>query len=164
MTLLSRGPETGYSIIQKIDERTEGAWRPGPGTMYPLLRSLVQEGISSVKEGPKLAEKTYRITPKGRRSLEEMRRHFSEMGRREPVMARLFSDLVPDQAYVTMVVRRQRDGAVVLRGKMAGVKEPERTAYLKELKLHTEAQLDWINAELAAGRPRSPRPPRDSGP
>ncbi|HKT22866.1 MAG TPA: PadR family transcriptional regulator, partial [Nitrososphaerales archaeon] len=38
---LSRGPETGYSIMQKIDERTDGAWKPGPGTMYPLLKSMV---------------------------------------------------------------------------------------------------------------------------
>ncbi|MDG6938393.1 MAG: PadR family transcriptional regulator, partial [Nitrososphaerota archaeon] len=51
MTLLSRGPETGYSIIQKIDERTEGAWRPGPGTMYPTLKGLVSDGLVRAAPG-----------------------------------------------------------------------------------------------------------------
>ncbi|HLQ21553.1 MAG TPA: PadR family transcriptional regulator, partial [Nitrososphaerales archaeon] len=38
LSLLSRRPEAGYSIMRTIEETTDGAWRPGPGTVYPLLR------------------------------------------------------------------------------------------------------------------------------
>ncbi|MGH9919595.1 MAG: PadR family transcriptional regulator, partial [Nitrososphaerales archaeon] len=43
LSMLSKHQETGYSIMRTIEDKTEGAWRPGPGTVYPLLRSLVKE-------------------------------------------------------------------------------------------------------------------------
>ena len=45
MLMVSRAPRTGYDIMQSIEERTEGAWRPGPGTVYPLLKALAEEGF-----------------------------------------------------------------------------------------------------------------------
>ena len=45
LSMLSKREETGYSIMRTIEDKTEGAWRPGPGTVYPLLRSLLKEGL-----------------------------------------------------------------------------------------------------------------------
>ena len=153
LNLLSKSPETGFSIIQKIEERTEGAWRPGPGAMYPLLTSLTREGlIRPAHEVSGRSGKTYTLTAKGRKSLAQMKSSFGSMGRKEPVMARLFSDLVPDEAFVMMVLRRQRDFSGILKEKVAGIAEGERTQLLKELKLQTEGQLRWIESMLSGSK------------
>ena len=156
LTYLSRGPETGYSIMQRIEERTEGAWRPGPGTMYPLLKSLVSEGLArSSGSGDRPGTKTYTLTQRGKRDLAEMRRHLSGMGRKEPVMGRLFADLLPGSIYVPMVVRRYRDGSNTFREKVEEIPQPERDDMLKELKLFMEGQIQWIDSQLAKRDSRS---------
>lgn len=155
LTLLSRGPQTGYSVIQRIDERTEGLWKPGPGTMYPLLKGLLKEGLVKAGGGSRASGKTYAITPRGSKELLERRRVLAGAGRREPVMLRLFADLLPGNVYVPMVVKRYRDGAEVLREKVSELSPDEKGPLLSELRLITESQLEWIDAALKPGR--SPR-------
>lgn len=43
--LLSYIPMNGSDIMEGISEQTKGRWKPSPGTIYPLLKSLVQEGF-----------------------------------------------------------------------------------------------------------------------
>jgi len=43
--ILADGPTSGYGAIQQIQERSEGAWRPSPGSVYPTLQQLVDEGL-----------------------------------------------------------------------------------------------------------------------
>jgi DNA-binding PadR family transcriptional regulator len=43
--LLSEAPATGYALIKGIAERTDQAWRPSPGSVYPTLQQLVDEGL-----------------------------------------------------------------------------------------------------------------------
>lgn len=42
--LLNRGDKYGQSIIDSIEERLEGKWKPSPGMVYPLLRQFEEEG------------------------------------------------------------------------------------------------------------------------
>ena len=75
LSMLSEKPETGYSIMRIIEDKTEGAWRPGPGTVYPLLRSLVKEGLLEKAESSGGgATVKYSVTKKGKQELEEMQR------------------------------------------------------------------------------------------
>jgi DNA-binding PadR family transcriptional regulator len=54
----------GYEMIQEIADRSGGAWRPSPGSVYPTLQLLEDEGlISSVSEGGK---KLFTLTDTGR--------------------------------------------------------------------------------------------------
>lgn len=153
MTLLSRGPETGYSIIQKIDERTEGAWRPGPGTMYPTLKGLVSDGLVRAAPGVGASgAKAYMMTAEGQRALREMRERLASLGRKERVVARLFSDILPPTVYVPLVVNRYKEGAQQLRERMSEIPLPERVAYLKELRLFMETQIGWIDSQLQLQR------------
>ncbi|MFY9717772.1 MAG: PadR family transcriptional regulator [Thermoplasmata archaeon] len=65
------GSAYGYRISRQIAERTEGAWQPGPGAIYPALRALVDRGLArSVRHDRRLE---YRITPRGRGVLRELR-------------------------------------------------------------------------------------------
>lgn len=45
LALLADGPRHGYQIIQEIGERSSGTWRPSPGSVYPALQLLEDEGL-----------------------------------------------------------------------------------------------------------------------
>jgi DNA-binding PadR family transcriptional regulator len=56
LALLAERPMHGYEMIQQLDERTGGIWRPSPGSVYPTLQMLEDEGLvtSATSEGRKL--------------------------------------------------------------------------------------------------------------
>ncbi|MGC8464863.1 MAG: PadR family transcriptional regulator [Acidimicrobiales bacterium] len=45
LVLLSEEPRHGYQIMQILEERSGGAWRPSPGSIYPTLQALEDEGM-----------------------------------------------------------------------------------------------------------------------
>lgn len=45
LSLLAEEEANGYGLIRAIAERTEDRWRPSPGSVYPTLRALVEEGL-----------------------------------------------------------------------------------------------------------------------
>lgn len=52
LALLAEAPSNGYGLIKTIAEKTSGAWRPSPGSVYPTLQQLVDEDlITPVGEG-----------------------------------------------------------------------------------------------------------------
>jgi DNA-binding PadR family transcriptional regulator len=67
--LLAEEPRNGYQLMQTIEERSGGRWRPSPGSVYPTLAQLEDEGLvrSVERDGSKLLE----ITDQGRERLEE---------------------------------------------------------------------------------------------
>ncbi|MBR7676676.1 PadR family transcriptional regulator [Streptomyces daliensis] len=68
LALLKDRPMHGYEMIQEIDERSGGAWKPSPGSVYPTLQMLEDEGlISSESEGGK---KLFALTESGRTEAE----------------------------------------------------------------------------------------------
>lgn len=44
LALLAERPMHGYEIIGELEQRTDGAWRPSPGSVYPTLQMLEEEG------------------------------------------------------------------------------------------------------------------------
>ncbi|MGW0550376.1 PadR family transcriptional regulator [Streptomyces altiplanensis] len=68
LALLADRPMHGYEMIQEIGERSGGAWRPSPGSVYPTLQLLEDEGlIVSESEGGK---KLFTLTDAGRTEAE----------------------------------------------------------------------------------------------
>ncbi|WP_078955157.1 PadR family transcriptional regulator [Streptomyces griseus] len=64
LALLKDRPMHGYEMIQEIGERSGGAWKPSPGSVYPTLQMLEDEGlIVSESEGGK---KLFSLTDAGR--------------------------------------------------------------------------------------------------
>jgi DNA-binding PadR family transcriptional regulator len=61
-------PRHGYEIIQAIEERSGGAYRPSPGVVYPTLQLLEELGHARVQE--REARKVYAITDEGKKDLE----------------------------------------------------------------------------------------------
>jgi DNA-binding PadR family transcriptional regulator len=63
LSLLGDAPANGYGLMKSIGERTEGAWRPSPGSVYPTLQQLVDEGLITVSgEG---RQSLYQLTSEG---------------------------------------------------------------------------------------------------
>jgi len=50
MVLLAEGPMHGYQIIQELTQRSGGVWRPSPGSVYPTLQLLEDEGLIRSEE------------------------------------------------------------------------------------------------------------------
>ncbi len=50
LALLAERPMHGYEMIQQITERSNGLWRPSPGSVYPTLQLLADEGLVSASE------------------------------------------------------------------------------------------------------------------
>jgi DNA-binding PadR family transcriptional regulator len=68
LRLLVEEPRNGYQLMQTIEERSGGNWRPSPGSMYPTLSQLEDEGlIRSVDED---GTRLFQITDAGREHLE----------------------------------------------------------------------------------------------
>jgi len=65
LALLAERPMHGYEMIQELENRTSGAWRPSPGSVYPNLQMLEDEGlVTSREEGGK---RLFSLTGTGRR-------------------------------------------------------------------------------------------------
>ncbi|WP_415840942.1 PadR family transcriptional regulator, partial [Nocardiopsis rhodophaea] len=45
LLLLAEEPRSGYEIIREGKERSQGGWRPSPGSVYPMLQQLEDEGL-----------------------------------------------------------------------------------------------------------------------
>ncbi len=63
LLLLAEEPRNGYQIMQEVEQRSEGAWRPSPGSVYPALQQLEDEGLISSEEID--GRKAYRLTVEG---------------------------------------------------------------------------------------------------
>ena len=71
LRLLEEGPKHGYSLIKRIEELAGKT--PSPGTIYPLLKELLDEGLVVVTHESRGGKtlRVYELTDAGRRALEE---------------------------------------------------------------------------------------------
>jgi DNA-binding PadR family transcriptional regulator len=69
LRLLAERPMHGYDLIKELEERSGGMWRPSPGSIYPTLQLLEDEGL--VKGEDQDGKRVYSITDAGRAELEE---------------------------------------------------------------------------------------------
>ncbi len=156
LSMLSRHPETGYSMMRIIEDKTEGAWRPGPGTVYPLLRSLVKEGLlEKVDSSEGGATVKYSVTKKGVQELEEMQRALASAGKRERVMIRLFADLLPAETWATAFMNRGREIFDVFQEKISQIPQPQRDVMLREARTMFETNISWVGSQLRLKKKRA---------
>ncbi|HTA33976.1 MAG TPA: PadR family transcriptional regulator [Solirubrobacteraceae bacterium] len=69
LLLLAEEPRNGYQIMQEVQERSGGIWSPSPGSVYPALQQLEDEGLIRTQEDD--GRKLFAITDAGRALLEE---------------------------------------------------------------------------------------------
>ncbi|MEY9858000.1 DNA-binding PadR family transcriptional regulator [Catenulispora sp. GAS73] len=64
LILLDEGPANGYQLMQEIEQRTNGAWKPSSGSIYPALQQLEDEGMVQTTEGE--GRKMFALTDEGK--------------------------------------------------------------------------------------------------
>ena len=76
LVLLDEQPHTGYSLMEELERRTSGAWRPSPGSVYPTLQQLEDEGLIRPEEGE--GRTPYILTDAGKAYVAENREALGE--------------------------------------------------------------------------------------
>ena len=69
LAVLAEQPMNGYQIIQEIAERSGGVWKPSPGSIYPTLQQLEDEGL--VTADAESGRRTFTLTDEGRSYVSE---------------------------------------------------------------------------------------------
>jgi DNA-binding PadR family transcriptional regulator len=77
LTLLAEQPMHGYQIITELGSRSGGVWRPSPGSVYPTLQQLQDEGLVTVSEED--GRRTFSLTDAGKAEVAR-----ASAGRRAP--------------------------------------------------------------------------------
>ena len=72
LALLAEEPRNGYALMQAINERSGGVWRPSPGSVYPALQQLEDEGLVRVDDSA--GRRALALTDEGRAHVQERER------------------------------------------------------------------------------------------
>jgi DNA-binding PadR family transcriptional regulator len=105
LRLLDEEPRHGYEVIRLLRDRFMGVYSPSPGTIYPRLARLEEEGLVTHDEVD--GRKVYRITEAGR---EELRSRSDELDELEEELSASVSDIVREvKEDVRQTVRSLRE-------------------------------------------------------
>ena len=65
--LLAEKPMHGYQVIQELAERSGGVWTPGPGSVYPTLQAMEEQGLVTGEQDG--SRRVFTLTDTGRAAL-----------------------------------------------------------------------------------------------
>ena len=75
LVLLDEEPRNGYQLMQELERRSQGAWRPSSGSIYPTLSQLEDEGLVAATKDE--SNRVYRLTERGK---SYVAKHRDELG------------------------------------------------------------------------------------
>ena len=81
LAMLAEEPRHGYELIKALEEMTDGAYSPSPGTIYPTLQLLADEGVIAAQDSED-ARKLYQATDSGLVELEERKDELEDLWHR----------------------------------------------------------------------------------
>ncbi len=149
---LSKEPQSGYGLMESLQTTTEGAWRPGPGSVYPILKELQKKNLVKAQARSGRSKQVYAITADGRGELEASRDQFDKLNYQSWQRIR---GLMLEVMSPKMLAERIRGGGdfqkFIWEKVMSStdIPEKEKIFLLKEYKLQVERQLDWVNSKLS---------------
>ncbi len=119
LALLTEQPRNGYQIMQELERRSGGVWHPSPGSIYPSLQQLEDEGlIQSEASG---SGRTFALTEAGRAYVAEHRDEVAEpwaaLGDASDDAAAELMGLVREIAAAAAQVMRAGNGTHIVRAK-----------------------------------------------
>jgi DNA-binding PadR family transcriptional regulator len=151
---IAEKPAHGYDLLQEIESKTEGVWRPGAGSIYPILKELVAGGHISAENRKKTGkpQRIYHITPEGLSLLQQSSEMLMKTGQNWGAMRSILVELVDSKNIPTMFTHMTAGQFTFLRGILESKKDkiPRRELrfMLKEYALNLERQLDWTKQTL----------------
>ncbi len=91
LAVLTDGPGHGYDVIQRLEAKSGGAWRPSAGSVYPTLQLLEDEGLVALTEHD--GKRIYELTGSGRAEAENRLRDAGRAPWEQSAGDRPFGDL-----------------------------------------------------------------------
>jgi DNA-binding PadR family transcriptional regulator len=130
LSLLAEGPSNGYGLIKAIAEKTGGAWRPSPGSVYPTLQQLVDEDLIVSKGDGRKTE--FELTETGTTYVAEHADDFSKAWEATPGRSESAGEFMESLGKLMGVVHQFRHSATDAQRKAAVEKidEARRALYL----------------------------------
>ncbi len=97
VAMLSNSPKNGVELMDEMEKMTQGWWRPSPGSVYPLLEQLTNEGLIRKREDGR-----YELTEK---ASEEMEWSFGPFFRKQPSIDEMINEISGFVSYIEEVSR-----------------------------------------------------------
>ncbi len=143
LKLLAEEPRNGYQLMQEIERRSDGVWRPSPGSVYPALQQLEDEGLVRSEETD--GRKLFHLTDAGREAAEAIGAEGAPWD--------AVSESVDSDVWELFSVARQVGMAIF---QLAQAGTPEQIAAAKEILSNARRSLYGILAE------DEPEPPTEA--
>jgi DNA-binding PadR family transcriptional regulator len=151
LRLLDEEPRHGYEVIRLLRDRFMGVYAPSPGTIYPRLARLEEEGL--VTHDEENGRKVYRITEAGR---EELRSRGDELDELEEELSASVSDIVREvREDVRDTVRSLREELTRAAREMRGAERDARDQAREQARAARESAREA--ADAARDRARQAR-------
>lgn len=106
LSLLAEGPANGYGLIKSISDRTGGSWSPSPGSVYPTLQQLVDEGLIEPTSDDKRTE--FQLTDEGRTYVTEHADELANVLKHDSEQSEANADLHESVAKLMGVIQQIR--------------------------------------------------------
>jgi DNA-binding PadR family transcriptional regulator len=145
LKLLKDKPMHGYEVMKALEERTQGCYKPSPGTVYPTLQWLEDEGLVASKEIE--GKKVYEITAAGQDFLDRHRSTVDDIfDRVADTIDRIVAEPVAD---VNRAVGRVVSQAYRAAWKLSD--DPERAKRISEILDRAAGEIGQLLAPERAG-------------
>jgi DNA-binding PadR family transcriptional regulator len=159
---IAHKPMRGYDLIKEIETKTEGAWRPGPGAVYPVLRKLTSQGYIAAqkrtKGGP--PQVLYEITPAGFDNIANAKKMMRSSTERWTLMRQLFIDLMEPDDLVRFVLNSLELQIelihMLVESDKSGLSDQDRLFILRQYRLNLERELTRATASIKEIEGRTP--------
>jgi DNA-binding PadR family transcriptional regulator len=151
LRLLDEEPRHGYEVIRLLRDRFMGVYAPSPGTIYPRLARLEEEGL--VTHDEENGRKVYRITEAGR---EELRSRGDELDELEEELSASVSDIVREvREDVRDTVRSLREELTRAAREMRGAERDARDQAREQAREQARAARESAREAAEAARERA---------
>ena len=151
---IAEKPIHGYDLLRDIETKTEGAWRPGAGSIYPILKELVREGLIKAEAAKRSgrSQLVYHVTQEGASFLEQSGDMLMHAGKNWEAMRNIMMELIEPRNLPTIFPHMVSGQFNFVRQMMELKKDkiPKREVdfMMKEYVLNLERQLDWAKHVL----------------
>jgi DNA-binding PadR family transcriptional regulator len=145
LDLLKDGPRHGYDVIRAMEERFGGFYSPSPGSVYPILQLLEDQGYvtSSQQDG----KRVYTITEEGRAFLAQRPDVVEGVRAR---MGGAWGGQVSPEVRQLIGEMWQLGQVVIRQGAHGGLSDPEKVRRLRDVIARTRSEVEAIFSSAPA--------------
>jgi DNA-binding PadR family transcriptional regulator len=151
---LASKPAYGYELLSDIERKTQGLWRPSPGSLYPLFKRMLDRGLIEVKEVKvgRRVRRLYTITPKGLTLLKEVKEHILNASHRLAAARGLFLGMLDAEDIPKFVAEGSRLYLnllhAVIEGSWGELSKENLRAILEEFERNLVDELSWVRQRI----------------